>query len=278
MDHDEWITRQQSVTVTVDDHELDVAYLDEGSGRPIVCCHGIPTSSYLWRYVTAALQDQYRVIVPDMIGYGNSAIRDGFDRSIRAQEQMIDGLLETLNIESTAFVGHDLGGGVGLRYAVHQPDAISQLVCSNAVCYDSWPIERIVELGLPDTIANMSVDELQDMLRSIFRDTLADDEPDEEFVDAMVSQWDSDDAVISLSRNAIGTNTAHTTEIDPRVVEAETLILWGAEDEFQEISYGERLADDIPNAELIGMDGANHWVPEDRPDAYAEHLIDFLAA
>ncbi|RKD88056.1 alpha/beta fold hydrolase [Halopiger aswanensis] len=285
MDYDTWSDRQTATTVTVDGHDLEVAYYDEGpdsgdadaDADPVVLCHGIPTSSFLWRHAASELTDRHRVIAPDMVGYGNSAMHDGFDRSIRAQEAMIDGLLAELGLETVAFVGHDLGGGVGLRYAAHEPDAVSKLVLSNAVCYDSWPVESILELGLPDTVADMSVDDLQDMLRKLYRNTLYGDDPDEVFVEGMLAPWDSEAAKISLSRNAIGTNTSHTTEIDPADIEAETLLLWGAEDEFQPIEYAERLADDISDAEVVGLEEATHWVPEDRPEAYAERLAAFLA-
>ncbi|ELY40311.1 alpha/beta fold hydrolase [Natronorubrum tibetense] len=277
MDYETWADRQESTTVTVDEHDLEVAYYDEGDGEPVVFCHGIPTSSYLWHRIAPELTDEYRVIVPDMVGYGQSAMHDGFDRSIRAQEEMIDGLLEELNLESVSFVGHDLGGGVGLRYAAHQPDSIPKLVLSNAVCYDSWPVDTILDLGLPDTVENMGVDGLREMLRKMYRNTLYGDDPSDEFVDGMVAQWDSEEAMVSLSRNAIGTNTSHTTEIDPSEITAETLMLWGAEDEFQPIEYAERLEDDISDADVVGLEEATHWVPEDRPEAYLEHLEAFLS-
>ncbi len=276
MEYDEWTTRQESTTVTVDDHDLEVAYYDEGTGDPLLFCHGIPTSSYLWHQIAPAFTDDYRVVVPDMVGYGNSAMHDGFDRSIRAQEEMIDDLCAQLDLDPISFVGHDLGGGVGLRYAVHQPDAVDALVLSNAVCYDSWPIERIVDLGLPATIEDMSVDDLQGLLNSIYHSTLADPDSSERFVEGMLAQWDSEQALVSLSRNAIGTNTSHTTELDLDAIDARTLALWGADDEFQPIEYGEQLANDIENAELVGLDDANHWVPEDRPAAYSDQLREFL--
>jgi haloalkane dehalogenase len=274
--HAEWTDQQQTTTVTVDSHELTVAYYDEGSGDPVVFLHGIPTWSFLWRDIVPTITDNHRVIIPDMVGYGNSSMDDSFDRSIRAQEEMIDGLLDTLGLDTVSFVGHDLGGGVGLRYAVHQPDAVDKLVLSNAVAYDSWPIELIADLGLPATINEMSVDDFQQMLDGVFTDTLTSDDPNEEFVEGMKTQWDSDEGRISLSRNAVATNTNHTTEIDPSTITAETLLLWGADDEFQPIAYAERLEEDIPNAELVGLDMANHWIMEDRPDDYREELHSFL--
>ncbi|WP_418280643.1 alpha/beta fold hydrolase [Halorubrum sp. DTA98] len=83
-----------------------------------------------------------------MVGYGNSAIHDGFDT--------ID------------FVGHDLGSGVGLRYAARTPEAVDRLVLSNSVAYDSWPIQTITDLGLPETARETSVEELQEMLDGLF--------------------------------------------------------------------------------------------------------------
>ncbi|MDG5818529.1 alpha/beta hydrolase [Natronococcus sp. A-GB7] len=276
MDHDEWTDRLESTTVTVDGHDLEMAYADEGDGQPLVFLHGIPTSSYLWQRVAPEFTDDYRVIVPDMVGYGESTMDDRFDRSIRAQERAVADLLEQLGLDSLSFVGHDLGGGVGLRYAVHEPDAVDELVLSNAVCYDSWPIETIVDLGLPSTIEGMGVDDLTDTLESVFRGTLYGDDADDAFVEGMVDQWASEEGMVSLSRNAIGTNTSHTTEIDPSAVTARTLMLWGAEDEFQPIEYAERLESDIDGADCVGLEEANHWVPEDRPEAYREELRSFL--
>jgi len=272
----EWTATQETATVTVDGHELDVAYYDEGSGDPVVFLHGIPTNSYLWRDVIGPIAAERRVIVPDMIGYGNSSMFDGFDRSIRAQEEMITELLSVLDVETPSLVGHDLGGGVFLRYAAHHPDAVDELVLSNSIAYDSWPIQLITDLGLPETARETGVEELQAMLDDLFRDTLYGSEHSDAFLAGMTTPWNSEAGVTSLVRNAISTNTNHTTEIDPETIEARTLLLWGADDQFQSIEWAERLQADIETAELIGLDDANHWVMEDRPDAYRDELADFL--
>ncbi|WP_137285945.1 alpha/beta fold hydrolase [Halorussus salinisoli] len=276
MNYDEWSAAQEAETVSVDGHDLDVAYYDEGSGDPVLFLHGIPTNSFLWRDVSQPITEERRAIVPDMIGYGNSSMYDGFDRSIRAQEVMIDELIHALDLDTVSLVGHDLGGGVLLRYAVHNPDAVDRLVLSNSVAYDSWPIPLITDLGLPDTVEETSVEELQQMLDDTFTETLSRDEPREGFLEGMTTPWRSEEGLVSLVRNAIATNTNHTTEIEPEAVTAETLLLWGVDDEFQSIEYAERLRDDIGDAELTGLDDATHWVMEDRPEAYREELSSFL--
>ncbi|MEF8977977.1 MAG: alpha/beta hydrolase [Haloarculaceae archaeon] len=273
--YDKWTDAQSSKHVTVDGHDLEVAYYEAGSGDPVVFLHGIPTNSFLWRDVLGPIEAERRVVVPDMIGYGNSSMHDGFDRSLRAQEVAIEGLLDALDIGAPSLVGHDLGGGVFLRYAAHNPEAVDELVLSNSVAYDSWPIQTITDLGLPETARETSVEELQGMLDGLMRDTLYDD-ASAEFLDGMTSPWASEEGVTSIVRNASATNTSHTTEVDPTDVTAETLLLWGAEDGFQPIRWAERLAEDIADADLVGLDRANHWVMEDRSEAYRDHLAEFL--
>jgi pimeloyl-ACP methyl ester carboxylesterase len=242
----------------------------------VLFLHGIPTWSYLWRDVVEAVPDGRRVLAPDMIGYGNSDVRDGFDRSIRAQEAAVSDLLDGLGVDEVAFVGHDLGGGVGLRLAAHEPERVRSLVLSNAVAYDSWPVEPVLEWGLPSFPEEHSPEEVREILAETFRGTLVRDDPPEEFVEGMVAPYDSEQAVRSLSRNAVATNTSHTTELDYESIDVETLLLWGADDEFQPIEDAERLTDDVPVADVVGLDDATHWVTEDRPEAYREELRAFL--
>lgn len=276
--YSEWSDAQESTTVSVDGHDLEVAYYEAGAGNgdPVVFLHGIPTNSYLWRHAAPAVAENHHVIAPDMIGYGNSSQFDGFDRSLRAQEAAIDGLFSDLGFDTVSLVGHDLGGGVFLRYACHDPDAVERLVLSNSVAYDSWPIQIITDLGLPESARENSPEEIQGMLDGLFRGTLWGEDPDEAFLEGMKAPWNSEEGVTSLVRNAIATNTSHTTEVDPSDVTAETLLLWGLEDEFQPVQWAERLEEDIPQCELVGLDEANHWVPEDRPEAFVDHLREFL--
>lgn len=153
---------------------------------------------------------------------------------------------------------------------------MESLVLSNAVAYDSWPIGTVTDLGLPETARENGVDDIQELLDGLFRNTLVGEDADEEFIEGMKAPWASEEGVTSLVRNASATNTCHTTEIDPADVTADTLLLWGGEDEFQPIEWAQRLDNDIDTAELIGLDEATHWVMEDRPAAYRDELSDFL--
>ncbi|MBZ6493433.1 alpha/beta fold hydrolase [Natrinema longum] len=278
VDHETWSERQSSTTVAVDGHDLEVAYYedgpDESDGPPVVFVHGIPTWSFLWRDIVPAIADDRRTIAPDLVGYGNSAMHDGFDRSIRAQEAMLEALLADLDVDRIALVAHDIGGGVALRFAAHNPEMVDQLVLSNAVCYDSWPVEFVSNLGLPST-AEIGREELEGRLDAAFVEG-AYGEADPEFIAGMKAPWLTDEGHVSLVRNAVSTNTNHTMEIDYGAITAETLLLWGEDDVMQPYDYAEQLATDIPAAELAPLSEAYHWVPEDQSDAYADRLGEFL--
>jgi len=276
MDHEEWTDRQRSVAVDVDGHDVEMAYYVDGpeDGEPVVFLHGVPTWGYLWRGVAPELADEYRVVVPDLVGYGNSENGEGFDRSIRAQEEALDGLLDALGVDTFHLVAHDIGGGAALRFAAHQPDRVEKLVCSNVVCYDSWPVDFIVNLGLPKT-AGLSDEELDGKLDFAFADgAYGDADPD--FVAGMKYPWlDREGGKRALARAAVATNTNHTTEIPYGEIDADLLCLWAEDDQMQPIEYGERLADEL-GGEVVRLDEAFHWVPEDRAETYREELRAFL--
>lgn len=277
MDHTAWTARQDERTVRVDGDDRRVAYVDEGDGDPVVFLHGIPTWSFLWRDVAPELTDDHRVVVPDLLGYGNSTQSDDFDRSIRAQETMLDALLDDLDIDTVTLVAHDIGGGVASRFAAHQPERVDRLVLSNAVCYDSWPVEFITDLGLPGAVTGMDDEEFDATFDYAFGDGLHGDDPDPAFVEGMKHPWRSPAGRRSLERCAVATNTNHTTELDYTAITADTLLLWGADDVMQPLNYAHRLAEDVAgDTEIVELDDAFHWVVEDRTETYTEAVRDFL--
>jgi pimeloyl-ACP methyl ester carboxylesterase len=279
--HEAWGRAQTSATAIVDGHEVEVALFEAGAdnaGPPVVFLHGIPTWSYLWRDVAPALARDRHVLAPDLVGYGNSTMADGVDRSIRAQEALLRDLLAARDADRVALVGHDIGGGVALRYASHEPAAVTDLVLSNAACYDSWPVEFVNGLGVPGALAEESDAAFEETLDFLFAEGLyGDAAAHAAFVDGMKAPWFREGARTSLERNAVATNTSHTTELAYDAITAETLLLWGADDVLQPIDNAERLAADVAgDATVVGLEEAYHWVVEDRPTAYRDRVTAFL--
>jgi haloalkane dehalogenase len=129
-----------------------IAYIDEGQGAPIVLLHGNPTSSYLWRNVIPELTGNGRVIVPDLIGQGDSeklAASLGADRySFDVAYHYLDKLLLKLGVsENVTLVIHDWGSGLGFHWAKNHPDAVRGVAYMEAivmpVSWDDWPASAV---------------------------------------------------------------------------------------------------------------------------------------
>lgn len=254
-----------------------ISYLDEGTGEPVILIHGIPAWGYLWHALTPALATQNRVLAPDLLGFGYSDKSDCFDRSIARQAEMIDAWMDKIGIVRAHIVAHDIGGGVALRLATLFPHRVMRLCVMNTVCYDSWPIEAMLQFGHPETRRKLSAASAITMLKGALKQGFAKS-PDDELLDSLLAPYTTEVGKLSLIRNAAALNTNLTTEITALLpkIEAPTLILWGEDDLFQLVKYGERLARDIPGAQLVRVKDARHFLMLDQPDEVAEHVSAFL--
>lgn len=122
-----WADRKRSVRV----RDLEMAYIERGSGDPIVFLHGNPTSSYLWRDVIPHVEHLGRCIAPDMIGMGDSdPLPDSGPGAYKfaTHRDYVFELLETIGVtERAIFVVHDWGTGVGFSWGEQDPSRMRGL-------------------------------------------------------------------------------------------------------------------------------------------------------
>jgi len=125
-----------------------IAYLEAGSGDPIVLLHGNPTSSYLWRNVIPHLEGLGRVIAPDLIGQGDSEKlpeSEGPERySFQVAFDYLDGLLKHIAADqNVTLVLHDWGSGLGFHWASQNPQAVKGVAYMEAIVaplsWQDWP-------------------------------------------------------------------------------------------------------------------------------------------
>ena len=107
-------------------NDLNLHYLDEGEGAPVILLHGVPTSSFLWRNIIPELSQTYRVIAPDFLNFGFSDKTDT-PLSFLDYGSHLSELIETLDLNNVSIIGHDWGGPIGLTYATSAPDNVNSL-------------------------------------------------------------------------------------------------------------------------------------------------------
>lgn len=129
-------------------HGKQMAYIEEGEGDPIVFLHGNPTSSFLWRNIMPYLAGKGRLIVPDLIGMGDSDKLDNSgpeSYSYAEQRRYLFALLEQLGVtENVTLVIHDWGSGLGFHWAQTHPDAVKGIAFMEAIVapvpsWDNFP-------------------------------------------------------------------------------------------------------------------------------------------
>jgi haloalkane dehalogenase len=145
---------------------LRMAYVEAGSGAPILLLHGEPTWGYLYRHMMPPLTRAGRVIVPDLIGFGRSDKPVPANAySIKAYVRWLRGFLEALDLANVTLVGQDWGGSLGLRVLAEQPQRVRRLVAMNTgISAGYWRSEaflrwrrfsqRIEQLDVPKLINN----------------------------------------------------------------------------------------------------------------------------
>ncbi len=113
-------------------------YVDEGEGDPIVCVHGNPSWSFLYRDVIKSLRDSHRVIAVDHIGCGLSdkPADDKYSYTLYQRIEDLERLLDKLNLkENITLILHDWGGMIGMGMALRQPERIKRIVLLNTAAF-----------------------------------------------------------------------------------------------------------------------------------------------
>jgi pimeloyl-ACP methyl ester carboxylesterase len=254
-----------------------LAYTEAGEGKPLLLLHGFPTSSYLWRNLAPLLAQRYWTIVPDLLGYGESAKPEDAELDIRAQARYAGELLDALGVEGElAVLGHDIGGGVAQLLALE--GRASHLVLIDSISFDSWPIEGVRMIQDAD---DGSVDaEFAENLVTVAIE-LGIGKPERatpEVIAAYAAPFLRDDGPRALIRAARGIDgeglvgtEAGLAELGERV-----LVLWGEDDPYQDQEWALKLSEVIPGSTVGLLPGCSHFLLEDAPETVGPLIYEWL--
>ena len=125
--------------------DSDMAYVDIGTGDPIVFLHGNPTSSYLWRNVIPHCTDVGRCLAPDLIGMGESGKNPAGDYRYTDHMRYLDAWFDALDISKAVLVLHDWGGGLGFHWAARNAGRVKGIAYMETIVapmkFADWPEE-----------------------------------------------------------------------------------------------------------------------------------------
>jgi len=267
---------------TIESNGLSHYVVDQGDGPPVVLLHGFPDSADLWRHQVPALLDAgFRVIAPDLRGFGDSDKPVGIDNYVIFNSVAdLGGIMTSLGIERASIVGHDFGAGMAWMFASAEPAHVERLV--------------VVSVGHPGAFTRARFEQMkaswysflfqyeglaEDLLAkdgwSLFREWLASSPDIERSLAAM-----SDRAALTAGLSWYRANMTPQiwgVHIPFPEIGVPTMGIWGSTD----FALGEEQMTDSVQF-LTGswryerFEGAGHWLMLERPDEVNALLIDFL--
>jgi haloacetate dehalogenase len=266
-------------------------YAEAGEGAPIILLHGFPETSYAWRHQIPVLAKTYRVIAPDLRGYGETEKpASGYDKRTMASD--VRELMRVLDLPRIALVGHDRGARVATRFAKDHADVLDRLVVMDNVptrivarefnarlarAYWFFIFHQVADL--PEALISGREDL---WLRHFFSDWCYNPHAiSGEAFDTYVRAYRSPGAV----RGALADYRANAEDVAQDILDADvkiacpTLSLWGADfyavgQMFDMAAVWAEMADDL---RTFAVPQCGHLPQEEQPEIVNQLLLEFLA-
>jgi 3-oxoadipate enol-lactonase len=252
-------------------------YLDEGGGEPVLLLvHGFPLSARMWEPQIVAFSDRYRIVAPDLSGFGDSEVppeRSAY--SIDAYADQVAGLAGGLGLDRVVLIGLSMGGYIALAVARRHPQILAGLVLADTRAEADSPevktrrSDQQVFLGARKDVAPL-VDGLLDTLLS---QRPAAGQEVAERAGALMHAADANGWIGALE--AMKQRPDATSGLAGIAVP--TLVVVGEDDSITPPAAAEALAEGIPGARLILVPAAGHLANLENPEAFNQALGDFLA-
>jgi haloalkane dehalogenase len=269
----------------VDVDGLRMHYLDEGpsTGKPIVCFHGEPSWAYLYRKMIRPLTDAgHRVVVPDYAGFGRSdKPTDRRWYSYDRHTQLVNRVLAHLDLQDAIVVVQDWGGPIGLRWAVENADRVAALAIFNTGLFTgrvskgflAWRdfAEKNPDLPVGFVIQSATATELSDDVVAAYDAPFPTVESKAGAAQFPLLVPTTDDAPGAQEMRAVADALSRWAK--------PALVAFSDQDAvFPYPKAGQAFVDVIPTvSEQVRIDGAAHFLQEDRGERLAEEVLKHLA-
>jgi pimeloyl-ACP methyl ester carboxylesterase len=243
---------------------------------PILLIHGFVSSVYTFNRLMPLLINNFSVIAIDLPGFGRSEKSKTFIYSFANYAKLIDECLQYFKLKNVTIIGHSMGGQIALYTAKLTPYKIKKLIllCSSgylksakkSLIYCSYlPFSRFfVERYIRKKDIKMSLENV------FYNKSYITDELMEEFTKPLTEK-DFYTSLLRLLRYREGDLTSE----ELREIQIPTLLIWGEEDKVVPLEIGQRLLQDLPNAELITYEKTGHLVTEERPNDLYHDIMSY---
>jgi pimeloyl-ACP methyl ester carboxylesterase len=266
------------IGATADANGIKTNYLEAGKGDPVVLIHGSGpgvTAYANWRLVLPALAENFRVLAPDMVGFGFSERPTNIEYGVQTWADQVVGLMDTLELPTAHLVGNSFGGAIALRIATQHPDRVGKLVLMGSMGVP-FPITEGLERvwGYEPSFENMR--RVLDVF-AYSRDLVNDELAEVRYRSSIQPGFQEAFAAMFPSPRQRWVEAMCTPEDDIRRLPHRTLIVHGREDRVIPVQTSVRLMELIDNADLCVFSHCGHWSMIERTADFNRNVSEFLS-
>ena len=261
----------------IDLEGVHIEYLEGGQGDVVLLLHGFGANKDHWTRISKHLTTHFRVIAPDLPGFGDSSRQPDSNYSIVSQVDRIHAFVQALGIRSFHLGGSSMGGSIAAGYAVLHPENVTSLwlVAPGGVAAAD-PSEMALKLraGQPNPLIVESLEDYKRLTDFVF--------VRKPFIPGPILNQLAKEAVRSRPLNQIifkqlleaSNRTGLEKALNGSLVP--TLIVWGADDRVLDVSGAKILGSVMPKSQVVIMEGVGHLPMVERPRETAEIYLSFL--
>jgi len=261
-----------------------IHYQEAGDEKapPIILIHGFISSNLIWSTTLLQLARKgFRVIAPDLPGYGYSDKPADALYTISEQARAIVGLMDRLQIERATIVGASYGGAIAATMALDYPERVEKLILVGAVTNDDAKKKMLLRISCLPIIGDIATPlflgsrwilrkRMEDMYRRMGRSV--------------------NDRMVAARHHLLATSNAHRAMIrtarrwsanriqrEASLIRQPAMLVWGDQDDHIPLEDAIKLRDAIPNAKLIIFRNCGHLPPAEYPEQFVGAVSDFCA-
>ena len=266
------------IGATADANGIKTNYLEAGKGDPVVLIHGSGpgvTSYANWRVVLPALAENFRVLAPDMVGFGFTERPANIEYDLQTWADQVVGLMDTLELPTAHMVGNSFGGAIALRIATQHPDRVGKLVLMGSMGVP-FPITEGLERvwGYEPSFENMR--KVLDVF-AYSRDLVNDELAEVRYRGSIQPGFQESFAAMFPAPRQRWVEAMCTPEDDIRRLPHRTLIVHGREDQVIPVQTSLRLMELIDNADLSVFSHCGHWSMIERTADFNRNVSEFFS-
>lgn len=258
-------------------YEINLAEAGEASAPAVVFIHGsgpgASGASNFRQNIAAFVDAGYRVILPDMIGYGASSKPTGIDYTLALFTDTLYEALQSHGITQAHLIGNSLGGGVAIQMTLDHPGFAQRLILmapgavAEQASYFTMPgISKMVSgFGGPD----FNLDEQRRLIGNLLHPDYADRIPEELVAERFaVARTQPKDVLARMKTPNLGLRLHELTQ--------PIFVMWGLDDEFCPESHARLFLDQCRDVRCLTFARTGHWVQVERAEEFNRYSLAFL--